>query len=186
MGVVIHVDFGKVTSRQLFAQAEQLDENPITWEEAKQLYNRALALDPTFAEAWVNLGNILFKQRSINVARKCYETAVKHDSGSVEGNYNLGYIHLSEGRHALASEYYLKSLKTDETYADAHYNLALAFERLADDNIEDCMGPDGYGTARYMGKYYTRLARKHYQRYIELDPDSSWSKSARLALERLG
>lgn len=186
MGVVIHVDFGKVTSRQLFAQAEQLDENPITWEEAKQLYNRALALDPTFADAWVNLGNILFKQQSVNMARKCYETALKHDSRLVEGNYNLGYIHLSEGRYALASEYFLKTLRSDETYADAHYNRALACEHLADDNVQDCMGPDGYGTARYMVKYYTRLVRKHYQRYIELDPDSTWSKLAKRALERLG
>jgi tetratricopeptide (TPR) repeat protein len=53
--------------------------------------------------------------------------------------------------------WYRRSLEVRPDYADAHFNLASTLERRGD----------------------PATARRHWTRYVELDPDSQWAEIAR-------
>jgi predicted TPR repeat methyltransferase len=53
--------------------------------------------------------------------------------------------------------WYRRALEIRPDYADAHFNLASALERAGDG----------------------QAARRHWVRYLELDPDSRWAEIAR-------
>ncbi|CAM9888575.1 unnamed protein product, partial [Ectocarpus sp. 4 AP-2014] len=92
--------------------------------EAKNLYTRAVGLDPPMGNAHLNLGNIAFRQANWTEGILCYERA--HQSPNADqrlltiSSFMLGQLH----RHGIgnvrkAVEYYKRSYETDNTYKDA-------------------------------------------------------------------
>jgi Flp pilus assembly protein TadD len=61
------------------------------WREAQYRWERAVQLDPTYAEAWNNLAIAYEHAGRFDDARKAYETAVKLDPKNVmiQQNYDL-------------------------------------------------------------------------------------------------
>ena len=61
------------------------------WREALYRWERAVQLDPTYAEAWNNLGVAYEHAGRFEDARKAYETAIKLDPKNVmiQQNYDL-------------------------------------------------------------------------------------------------
>lgn len=61
------------------------------WREAQYRWERAVELDPTYAEAWNNLAVAYEHAGRFDDARKAYETAVKLDPKNVmiRQNYDL-------------------------------------------------------------------------------------------------
>jgi Flp pilus assembly protein TadD len=61
------------------------------WREAQYRWERAVQLDPTYAEAWNNLAIAYEHAGRFDEARKAYETAIKLDPKNVmiQQNYDL-------------------------------------------------------------------------------------------------
>jgi Flp pilus assembly protein TadD len=61
------------------------------WREAQYRWERAVQLDPTYAEAWNNLAIAYEQAGRFDDARKAYETAIKLDPKNmlIRQNYDL-------------------------------------------------------------------------------------------------
>jgi tetratricopeptide (TPR) repeat protein len=144
-----------------FERASEWDADPARWEEAIDAYRRVVALDPTYAAAWNNLGLLLHRMGHYDEARRAYHAALEQDAQCAEAAYNLGSLDEDCGDGEAAVEHYRRALSLSADYADAHFNLAAALAR-AGRNAE---------------------AVRHWQRYLELDAGSPWARIARAHLE---
>jgi tetratricopeptide (TPR) repeat protein len=99
---------------------------------AKHAYEQAIALDPTHADAHVNLGRLLHELGAPAAAEPHYRAAIaavpEHDTAA----FNLGVALEDLGRPHDAIEAYERALSLDADNADAHYNLAGLYERGGD------------------------------------------------------
>lgn len=145
------------TAYDLYLRANQLDEQSERYQEAIELYEKAISLDPFLAIAYTNLGNIRFRLGDPASAETLYVRALEIDAKQSEARYNLGYLMLERGKHAAAIDHFQSALQIDPKFADAHFNLAMAYE-AADDR---------------------ERARRHWRKYIELEPSGSWAEIAR-------
>ncbi len=142
---------------ELYMRASQLDEDPATLDEARELYRQALEMDPYMAIAYTNLGNICFRQHDDEAAEQMYHRALEIEPKQSEAHYNLGYVRLEQGDPGGAVPFFQSAIAADPTFADAYFNLAMAFEHVGD----------------------VRQARPCWQRYIELEPKGTWAEIAR-------
>jgi len=144
-----------------FERASEWDGDPAQWEDAIDAYRRVVAIDPTYAAAWNNLGLLLHRMGRYDEAGEAYLSALAQDPQCCEAAYNMGSLHEDRGEIEDAISDYRKALELSADYADAHFNLAGALARN---------GRDGE-------------AIKHWQRYLELDSGSPWARIARAHLE---
>jgi tetratricopeptide (TPR) repeat protein len=145
-----------------FDRASEWEADPAQWEEAIDAYRRVVAVDPTYAAAWNNLGLLLHRLGRYEEARRAYTAALRHDGGCAEAAYNLGSLHEDLGDPERAIRHYRLALDIAPDYADAHFNVAAALARA--------------------GKRHE--AEQHWRRYLQLDSTSPWSRIARAHLER--
>jgi tetratricopeptide (TPR) repeat protein len=144
-----------------FERAAECDDDPARWDEAIEAYRRVVAVDPTYAAAWNNLGLLLHRVGQYGEARAAYEAALRRDPRCCEAAYNLGSLDEDEGRLDDAVAHYRHALGLSPDYADAHFNLAAVLART-----------DRPGEAV-----------AHWQRYLALDAESPWARIARAHLE---
>ena len=144
-----------------FERASEWDGDPAQWEDAIEAYRRVVAIDPTYAAAWNNLGLLLHRMGDYEGARQAYDAALAQDPDCREAAYNLGSLHEDRGEVEAAVGSYRRALELSPDYADAHFNLAGALSR------------SGRGDE----------AARHWQRYLELDAGSPWARIARAHLE---
>jgi len=145
------------TAYDLYVQASALDEDPATYAQAEELYERAIRLDPSLAIAYTNLGNIRFRRGDEAAAVDWYRRAIEVDTRQPEAHYNLGYVMLERGDARAATAYFEQALLGDPRFADAHFNLAMAWEQLGE-----------------RGR-----ARPHWRKYLDLEPSGTWADVAR-------
>lgn len=140
----------------------RLDEDDASLEKAEQAYRAALQLDPSLANAWTNLGNMRYRKGALEEAENLYHRALAIDPAQPEARYNLGFLAYERGEPELAVGHFEAALATDPSFADAHFNLAMAYEdtRRFDD------------------------ARRHWNQYLQLDPQGPWAEIARRHLQR--
>src|SRR6267143_914457 len=144
-----------------FERASEWDADPAQWDDAIDAYRRVVAIDPTYAAAWNNLGLLLHRMGRYDEARTCYDRALGEAAECAEAAYNLGSLNEDTGDVEEAVRCYRRALDVSPDYADAHFNLAGALARA------------GRGDE----------AVRHWQRYLELDAGSPWAKIARAHLE---
>ncbi|MBV9947446.1 MAG: tetratricopeptide repeat protein [Myxococcales bacterium] len=145
------------TAYDIYVQASGLDEDPATYDEAAELYERALRLDPSLAIAYTNLGNIRFRRGDEAGAEALYRRAIEIDPRQPEAHYNLGYVMLERGEARVATAHFIRALEGDPRFADAHFNLAMAWERVGERS----------------------KARPHWKKYLEIEPTGTWADVAR-------
>jgi tetratricopeptide (TPR) repeat protein len=145
------------TAYDLYVEASSLDEDPSTYDQAEELYGRAIRLDPSLAIAYTNLGNIRFRRGDEEAAVDLYERAIQIDPRQPEAHYNLGYVVLERGDARRATMHFERALEGDPRFADAHFNLAMAWEQLGERS----------------------KARPHWKKYLELEPKGAWAEVAR-------
>lgn len=97
--------------------------------EAKDAYERAVALNPHHADAHVNLGRLLHEEGTPAAAEKHYRAALAADPVHDTAAFNLGVALEDLGRIREAIEAYARALSLDPDNADAHYNLAGLYEK---------------------------------------------------------
>lgn len=140
-----------------FERGCQLDGEPKTLAQARDAYERALALDADFADAHCNLGTVHYNQGRRGEARGCYERALALDAEHVEAHFNLANLLEEDGRNEAALQHYKAALRADPLYSDAHLNVALLYEKLG----------------------LRRKAREHWRRYLQIDPAGAWAEVAK-------
>jgi tetratricopeptide (TPR) repeat protein len=101
-------------------------------ERAREAYERAVELDPGFADARVNLGRLLHEERAPAAAEKQYRAALETDPNHDVAWFNLGVALEDLGRLQDAAEAYQRAIELDPSNADAHYNISGILERRGD------------------------------------------------------
>jgi tetratricopeptide (TPR) repeat protein len=144
-----------------FERAGEWESDPSRWDEAIDAYRRVVALDPTYAAAWNNLGLLLHRMGQYEEAGKAYLAALDQDPRLAEAAYNLGSLHEDLSDVETSIRYYRLALALAPDYADAHFNLAGVLARA--------------GRAPEAGR--------HWQRYLQLDSASPWARIARAHLQ---
>jgi tetratricopeptide (TPR) repeat protein len=132
-------------------------------ESAEHLFRQAVDLEPGMAAALTNLGNIVYRQGEHDEARRLYERALDHDPMQAEARYNLANLLSDAGETELAIAELRRVCAGNPEFADAHYNLGLMLAAVG-------------GTSQ---------AKRHLERYLELDGDSDWATHARTYLDTL-
>ena len=130
---------------------------------AEAAYLRAIHLDPTLANAYINLGNLRYRQGAPTDARVLYHKAVELDAGSAEAHYNLGFIAFEVGDLRQARECFLKTSFLDPTFADAQFNLGMTLMMLDESSA----------------------AKDHFKRYLALESTGQWADIARARLAEI-
>jgi tetratricopeptide (TPR) repeat protein len=108
----------------------EFDTNPSTHDLAIDAYLKAIKIDPNFAEAFVNLGNVYYCKGMRDEAEEQYRHAVYLNPKLEAANYNLANILLEKDELIDAITYYKAALQVAPDFYDAHFNIALAYEKL--------------------------------------------------------
>jgi tetratricopeptide (TPR) repeat protein len=87
-------------------------------------YDRALALDPTYADAHVNLGRLLHEARDLSKAELHYRNALTARPRDAIAAFNLGVVLEDQGQLPSAIDAYELCLSVDPSNGDAHFNAA--------------------------------------------------------------
>lgn len=153
--MLLPISEGDDRLEDLFALAEDAEED-LRFEEAAALYLRCLSLDPADASAAFNRANCLCALEKHEEAKAAYMQALKLDPGFVEAWFNFAGMLKQQGDFDAARRHLATAIRLDAGYADAIYNLAtVEFET---NNLPE--------------------ARRWWKRYLELDENSGWARSA--------
>lgn len=142
---------------EMFLRAVRLEEIPGRLDEAKNVYETILELQPGHAAAAINLGTIFYNEKDFVQAERRYRQAAEADPEYALAFFDLGNVLDEQQRMEDAIEAYQRALALVPQYADAHYNLALAYERVQE----------------------PRKALQHWMTYTRLDPTGPWASHAR-------
>lgn len=99
---------------------------------AETAYRRALALDPGFADAYLNLGALLCEGQRCAEAVALYDEALRRFPDEALFHFNRAVALEDEGRDSDALAGYDASLRLSPDLADAHYNAGRLHEQLGD------------------------------------------------------
>lgn len=162
----------KYKASLLYSQASSIDSDASMIEEAISLYEQAIRIDPFFADAMINLGNMFHAKGNRTQALKMFKRAVDIVPDHVEGNYNIGVVSISMETYTDAITHLTKAVSFDPSFSDAYFNLAIAYER----------------------SNKLRKARENYELYVkyvsEMGPneskkEQSWITTARRKIEKI-
>jgi Tfp pilus assembly protein PilF len=100
--------------------------------DAAKDFEKALALYPQYADAWVNLGKLRVEQHSIEAAREAFRKAIESDPKVVTPYMELGLLAAKDANWQESGKYLDRAVELDPVdfpqawYADAvaNYNLA--------------------------------------------------------------
>ncbi len=93
-------------------------------------HKKALGLEPSFHEAWVNLGVAYRHNGQLDEAEKCYQKALEIEPDYAELHASLGALYIFRSEPAKAVESLDKALELDDQLAIAHANISIAYAML--------------------------------------------------------
>ena len=118
------------TPMDWFARGAALErEDPAA---ALRAYERAVAADRAFLDAYVNLGRLLHETGQLVKAERVYRDAIAACGRAPLLLFNLGVLLEDLERKPEAAQAYRGALRADPRFADGHYNLALLCEALGE------------------------------------------------------
>jgi tetratricopeptide (TPR) repeat protein len=120
----------KLSAEEWFAWGCELEAGSPN--EARDAYQRALALEPEHADAHVNLGRLLHEEGYPAEAEAHYRRALEARPDDATAAFNLGVALEDLKRTAEAIACYERAAELDPANADAHFNAANLHERLGD------------------------------------------------------
>ncbi len=97
-------------------------------EEARAAYERAIALDPAYVDARINLGRLLHEAGDLPGAETHYRAAVGTRPRSHLAWFNLALLLWAKGALDAAVQAFALVIELEPTFADAHYNLSRLYE----------------------------------------------------------
>ncbi len=94
---------------------------------AKAAFNKAIALHPTYGDAYGQLGLTLYREGNEQEALKNYEQSVKYKTNNALVYSNMGIIYFQKNQLDKAKEVYLKAVSIDPRFVDARRNLGAVY-----------------------------------------------------------
>ncbi len=120
-------------------------------------YEKAIQADPTMASAHYNLGLIYKTQNVPGEARQAFQRALELNPGMLDARYMLAIMQSENGQTDAAIENLQTLLSQAPTYAQAHQALGMIFAR---------------------NPSTIHLARREFEKYIELEPKGPHTQMA--------
>ena len=160
---------GTVRDATFYVLSGQLYESKQDWENAKLMYQKALASSPNNPVASNNLAYVMLQSAgNLDVALSLAQTARQGMPDSASAADTLGWVYYQKGAYKSAIDLFQEALKLGERSKQAenptvHYHLGLAYQK------------DNQPT----------LARQHLERVLKLDPNYSSAADVRKALAQL-
>ncbi|MDA2934968.1 tetratricopeptide repeat protein [Acidobacteria bacterium AH-259-D05] len=151
------------TAEDWFREGLKYDASEESYPRALHAYQEALRLNPNFADAYVNMGNVYYYQKHFEDAQRCYRLGIESDPDNAKAYFNLGNTLDEVGCTKEAIHAYQKSLDLDPNFPDVYYNLAATCEKLE----------------------LWRQASQHWKSYLELDSGSEYAEFARKRIKLL-
>jgi len=117
------------SAQEYFAEGAALEAT--NSESALRAYERAIAIDPAFVDAHINLGRLFHDAARFADAERIYREAIRVCGNDAVLLFNLGVLleDLDRGAEAIAA--YEAAVRCDPDLADGHYNLSLLYEKRA-------------------------------------------------------
>lgn len=100
--------------------------------QAREMYRRAIDLDPLHVDARVNLGRLKHLSGENDAATALFQQAIEIDPRHATAWFNLGVVREKERAVKDAIAAYEKAVSLDRMFPDAHFNLARLYERTGD------------------------------------------------------
>lgn len=148
------------TPGELMHWAESLEDSG-DFEGAIEVYRSRLFAYGPDAETNFQLAEILYRLGQTGAARERYFSAIELDEEFVEARANLGCVLAELDQPELAIAAFQGALEHHPDYSDVHFHLARTFDRIG----------------------FELNARDHWERFLELAPNSPWADEAKLRLE---
>lgn len=150
-------------------------------------FRDAIALDPGFMAARVNLIAVELTRNDLPAARRAADDLLKRDPDSARGLYERGLIALQAGDASAALQDFGHLLRVDPSYATARYDLALAEMKLnryddAERDLRDALAiAPAFARARFaLGALFLRTGKRDQARIaFELVAQSAQDPSLR-------
>ncbi len=101
--------------------------------EAEEAYRAAVAADPTLAEGWLRLSEILVEQGRLEEALASLESLGRIRGGGPNLDYQVGFVLSKMGRHEQAEGHLRTSLQQEPRNPNAWYVLGLNAQRQGED-----------------------------------------------------
>ncbi len=133
-------------------------------EEASEIYEKALKLDPKRKNIYLRLGPIYMEKGDYDNAFRVYSQLVKYFPKSYVGHFFLGKIYAEKGKLRKAEEKFRKTLELEPDLDEPHYELLNIYEnqgknrktlkiykKLLKDN------PDNIRAAMGLGYFYHNI-----------------------------
>ena len=142
--------------------------------QAKEMFARAIELDPEYAPAYAGLAWILVhdanqgwsddRQMSLNSALKYAKRAVRLDDSLAKAHTVLGDVYLWTKQYEQAIVEGRKAIALDPSYADGHFALAvyLSLAGQAEEALVEAKMALRFNPIHANRLYYQGLARAHY------------------------
>jgi len=91
-------------------------------------FEKAVALDPTFIDGFINLGNVLKEARIFDRAGTAYLNALNLNPTHAVAHGNLACVYYEQGLNDLAIDEYRRAIEIQPNFPDAYCNLANALK----------------------------------------------------------
>jgi tetratricopeptide (TPR) repeat protein len=158
--------------------------NQREFSKAIQAYQKVIELDPTYVEAYNNLGIIYQMIGDLERAFESYQKSTEIKPRYEKGYNNLGILLLLKGRNEEALEAFQKALAINSNNIESHINLGILFKKKGEwekaiDSYQKALAinPLHRETHYNIALLYeqlenSELAISHYQQFIQLSSKS--------------
>jgi protein O-mannosyl-transferase len=152
-------------------------------DEAVVQYQKALEIEPDYADADYNLGNAFFQQGRLDEAIAQWQKVLKIQPDDAQVHNDLGFALFEKGHVDEAVTHYEKALGIKPDYTEAHNNLGIALaqkgrldEAIAQYQMALQIKPDDAEVHNNLGIAFAQKGRldetiTHYQKALQIKPD---------------
>lgn len=128
---------GEQTAQEFYNQAKAAAQQGLT-QQAMELYQKSIDLDPNYGQALTGLGAMLLLQKKIDEAQPLFEKALSIDPNHATALVNLAMIDQARGKPESALQRLRQVIARNPEYAEAQLNLGslLASTKQFDEAIK--------------------------------------------------
>jgi tetratricopeptide (TPR) repeat protein len=132
--------------------------NPTSLRQAEELLRRAIAIAPTFGNAYVLLGYVLTHSNRLKEAQAAFDSAKRYRATSPWLDLNIAELEERQGNRKLAAQAYQRVVKSPKSPIHLKTSALSALQKY------------------YVHEKQFDQADRAYRKQIELDPDHPWWK----------
>ena len=112
-------------SGNFFDEALTLDEEGDP--RAKEYYLKAIEHSHSIADAYCNLGILMWQQEELAKAVDCLTKSLKENPRHYEAHYNLANVYSESGSLDMAKIHFEVAIEINPDFPNSHYNLGLVY-----------------------------------------------------------